>query len=225
MKTKDEILRTPYSFIAVAEPDDGGWTIIYPDLPGCMTQADTYDEIGPMAQDAFRVWVDAVTEDGTPVPDPRFTIDEDWDWDNWEAVRPADDAPVFTAKQVASQLEISVPRVHQLARARSLGTMRNNTRLFSRNDIAAMTVRVPGRPDGPRTAFILAVRDRYPDLHVEVVQNMGDASKGKWIVSVSGRDLPYAVERITDDPMATLPGVLDEIVQVLRNVAAGVQYA
>lgn len=52
--TVEEVLSRPYTFIAKADPDDGGWVITHPDLPGAITQVDTWDEIGEMAQDALR---------------------------------------------------------------------------------------------------------------------------------------------------------------------------
>ena len=60
-----------YPFQVIADPD-GGYVIIFPDLPGCMTQADSVDEIPEMAEDARRAWVAAVYEDGEDVPLPSY---------------------------------------------------------------------------------------------------------------------------------------------------------
>jgi antitoxin HicB len=40
-------------------------------LPGCLTQADTFEELGEMIEDAMRGWIEIALEDGTPVPEPR----------------------------------------------------------------------------------------------------------------------------------------------------------
>ncbi len=144
-----EILARPYSFIAVADQDDGGWVVFYPDLPGVMTQADTYEEVAFMAKEALELWVEFQVEDGRPVPEPTFEADPDWDWDT---VRPTSEIPTMTTAEVAEELEISVPRVHQLARSREVGERRGNALMFSRKDIDAMRIRQPGRPRREKTA-------------------------------------------------------------------------
>jgi len=43
-----------YVFPAVLSPDpDGGYTVIFPDLPGCVTEGDTLAEALYMATDAM----------------------------------------------------------------------------------------------------------------------------------------------------------------------------
>ena len=138
-----EILARPYSFIAVADREEGGWVIFYPDLPGVITQADTYDEVARMAKDALETWVEFQIEEGRPIPDPTFDANPDWDWDT---VRSAIEIPTMTSEEVAKQLGISKPRVHQLARSRGLGEMRGNVRMFSAKDVEALRDRKPGRP-------------------------------------------------------------------------------
>lgn len=78
--TIDEVMRRGYSFVVYGEPDGGGWSIIYPDLPGCMSQADTWDEIGVMAEDALRTWVEAMVEADRPIPEPVEPPLPVWDW-------------------------------------------------------------------------------------------------------------------------------------------------
>jgi antitoxin HicB len=63
-----------YDFRAVAEPE-GGWTIDYPDLPGCVTVADSYEEIGRMAEDVLRGWIQTAYELGQAIPEPRYEED------------------------------------------------------------------------------------------------------------------------------------------------------
>lgn len=42
-----------------------------PELPGCKTHGDTYEEALAMAQEAIQAWIDFALEDGTPVPEPK----------------------------------------------------------------------------------------------------------------------------------------------------------
>ncbi|MCM1023836.1 MAG: type II toxin-antitoxin system HicB family antitoxin [Prevotella sp.] len=49
-------------------PDEGGYVVIIPDLPGCMTQGNTLDEAVEMAIDAASGWVLDELEDGKKPP-------------------------------------------------------------------------------------------------------------------------------------------------------------
>ncbi len=73
MATLDDILARQYSFRVEADLEAGGWFIWFPDLPGCMTQADRSAEIGEMAGDAFRGWVEVAHEAGQAIPPPSDT--------------------------------------------------------------------------------------------------------------------------------------------------------
>lgn len=59
-----------YSFNVVAEED--GYFIIFPDLPGCMTQTDSRDEIAYMAEDARQGWIETEYERGGDIPEPSY---------------------------------------------------------------------------------------------------------------------------------------------------------
>lgn len=56
---------------AVFTDEDGGYYAIFPDLPGCITQADSLELLEPMLKDALFVWLDASKEDGIEIPHPR----------------------------------------------------------------------------------------------------------------------------------------------------------
>ena len=68
-KPLDYYLGREYPFQVIAS-EDGGYVIRFPDLPGCITQAETPEEIGPMAEDARRVWIESAYADGEPIPEP-----------------------------------------------------------------------------------------------------------------------------------------------------------
>lgn len=69
--TVDEYLKLPYTIQVVRDETDGGWVAQVMELPGCLTQAETFDELGQMVQDAMRVWLEAALEDGLTIPEPR----------------------------------------------------------------------------------------------------------------------------------------------------------
>ena len=56
----------PALFIPWEEGD--GYTVEFPDLPGCVTEGDTLAEAIEMAEDAASGWVLVALENGDPVP-------------------------------------------------------------------------------------------------------------------------------------------------------------
>lgn len=65
-------LARDYPFTVLADPE-GGFVIVFPDLPGCMTQAETWEEIGPLADEARRLWLETAYEhNAQPLPLPSF---------------------------------------------------------------------------------------------------------------------------------------------------------
>ena len=74
MKVED-YLKLPYTIKVTRDESDGytGWFAKVEELPGCMTQADTFDELGEMIEDAKRAWIESALEDGVEIPLPRKT--------------------------------------------------------------------------------------------------------------------------------------------------------
>ena len=68
-KTVDSYVNLPYP-VEVKRTEQGYFARV-PDLPGCMTWADTFEELGPMIEDAKLAWIEDAIEDGDPVPVPR----------------------------------------------------------------------------------------------------------------------------------------------------------
>ena len=68
-KPLEHYLSLQYPFVAHADPD-GGYVIVYPDLPGCLSQAETLDEIPTMAEDARAGWIETEYEEGRNIPEP-----------------------------------------------------------------------------------------------------------------------------------------------------------
>jgi antitoxin HicB len=72
-KTIEYYLTLPYT--AEIKHDEDDWFAKVVELPGCMTWADTFEELGPMIEDAKRGWIEDALEHGDPVPEPRSTED------------------------------------------------------------------------------------------------------------------------------------------------------
>ena len=66
-----------YSINITSIPQDegGGYIVIFPDLPGCVADGETFDEAIAEARDAFNAWVIAEQEDKGDIPAPRTTVD------------------------------------------------------------------------------------------------------------------------------------------------------
>ena len=67
MKTLNEYLALPYRMELVKDPDEGGFVVSFPDLPGCITCGETLEAAVANAADAKRAWLQAALEDGLPV--------------------------------------------------------------------------------------------------------------------------------------------------------------
>lgn len=67
--TIDHYTSLPY--VAEVRRTEQGYFARVPDLPGCMTWADTFEELGPMIEDAKLAWIEDALEDGDHIPEPR----------------------------------------------------------------------------------------------------------------------------------------------------------
>ena len=76
MRTLEEYMRLPYRMEIIPDTIEGGFTVRFPELPGCLTCADTMEEAVRNAEDCKREWLAAAIEDGTPIPEPM--TDEDY---------------------------------------------------------------------------------------------------------------------------------------------------
>ncbi len=76
MKVED-YLKLPYTIEVTKDESKSytGWFAKVEGLPGCMTQADTFDELGDMIEDAKRAWIESALEDGVEIPLPRKVED------------------------------------------------------------------------------------------------------------------------------------------------------
>lgn len=64
-------LAKQYPFNVIADPD-GGYVIMFPDLPGCMTQVDDVNEIPETATEIRELWIETEYEEGHGIPSPSY---------------------------------------------------------------------------------------------------------------------------------------------------------
>ncbi len=70
-KTIEEYLALEYPFNVVADRE-GGYVILYPDLPGCMTQVESLEEIPQAADEIRRLWLMTEYAEGAEIPLPSY---------------------------------------------------------------------------------------------------------------------------------------------------------
>ena len=59
-----------YRIEIIKEQEEGGYVLHCPELPGCITCAETVAEGMEMLEDAKKCWFTACLEDGVPIPEP-----------------------------------------------------------------------------------------------------------------------------------------------------------
>lgn len=70
IKTLEYYLNISYAF-EVQPAEEGGFVASIPVLPGCITQAETWEQVKTNIEDARRSWITVAYEDGADIPLPR----------------------------------------------------------------------------------------------------------------------------------------------------------
>ncbi len=60
-----------YAILLHPEPQEGGYSVTVPALPGCFAQGETVEEAISMAREAIRLHIEGLIEDGEPVPQEK----------------------------------------------------------------------------------------------------------------------------------------------------------
>ena len=73
LRTVEDYLALPYTIEVIRDTneDDPGWVARVVELPGCLTQADSFDELGEMIEDAMRAWLTVALAEGLEIAKPR----------------------------------------------------------------------------------------------------------------------------------------------------------
>lgn len=130
-----------YPFVVIPVEDGSGWTIQFPDLPGATGFVSDISDIGKEVEIVQSLWLDGIEEDGMEVPTPSY----DWNPINRQ---PGDFkvGKVYTTKEAADLLGLSVRRVNALSSSRGLGEMLGKVKVFTQREIENMKSRTTGRP-------------------------------------------------------------------------------
>jgi len=63
-----------YRILLRKEPE-GGYTVIVPSLPGCVTYGDTIEEAIKMGKEAIKLYVESLKEHGEEIPTEEGTLE------------------------------------------------------------------------------------------------------------------------------------------------------
>ena len=64
-----------FIYPAIFETGSFGVAVVFPDLPGCVTQNDNYKKAFKGAQEALNLHLRGMLEDGDPFPEPSILED------------------------------------------------------------------------------------------------------------------------------------------------------
>ncbi len=60
----------PFELRPLTDDEGGGWLVVYPDLPGCMSDGETPEKAMDNGKDALAAWLKAAEDTGREVPRP-----------------------------------------------------------------------------------------------------------------------------------------------------------
>jgi predicted RNase H-like HicB family nuclease len=63
---------TRYSVVIQWSEEDQAYLARAPELPGCITHGDTYEEALKNALEVIDLWIEAAQKSGRPIPPPRL---------------------------------------------------------------------------------------------------------------------------------------------------------
>ncbi len=67
-------MRLSYRILLRKEPE-GGYTVIVPSLPGCITYGETIEEAIEMAKEAIELYIESLKEHGEEIPTEEGTLE------------------------------------------------------------------------------------------------------------------------------------------------------
>ncbi len=74
-KNIEYYMALPYRMEIIPDRDEGGFTAKFPELPGCLTCAESIDSLISNANDAKKAWFEAAIDEGISIAEPDDTDD------------------------------------------------------------------------------------------------------------------------------------------------------
>ncbi len=70
----DKMKQTNYRILLRKEPE-GGYTVLVPSLPGCITYGETIEQAIKMAQEAIELYIESLKEHDEEIPTEENTLE------------------------------------------------------------------------------------------------------------------------------------------------------
>ena len=67
-------MKLQYAVVFEQKPNNYG--AYAPDVPGCISTGDTWNEIQEMMREAIALYIEASLEEGCPIPEPRMSLED-----------------------------------------------------------------------------------------------------------------------------------------------------
>ena len=137
-----------YPFVVFVDDDaEGGYSIVWPDLPGLSSWAATLDDIPMQVRDALELWF-ADLDDDALVAGPTCSILRDPILETREQV-----PPLFDTATLAARYGVSVRQINAKAQRLGLGRMVGHSRAFTAAEAEQVRPRpTRGRPRAQEVA-------------------------------------------------------------------------
>ena len=74
-KNIEYYMALPYRMEIIPDRDEGGFTAKFPELPGCLTCAESIESLISNANDAKKAWFEAAIDEGISIAEPDDTDD------------------------------------------------------------------------------------------------------------------------------------------------------
>ena len=105
------------TYAVVFEKAPNNWCAYAPDVPGCVSVGDTWEEMLEMIEEALSFHIEMMLENGDTLPEPKMSIDEAIKY-HIEAISEAnlgddlgfdDDTPTVATRFEFVEIEVRVP--------------------------------------------------------------------------------------------------------------------
>jgi len=159
-----------YIAILVPDPGEGGFSVFFPDLPGCITQGDDLADAQAMALDALSGWIASMIAHGDPIPvqrsleaihaDRSFAREHDVNWRDAIATLVVARPPLGRPERINVSLDSNKLRAID-AYAERRGLTRSAV-LEAGAELLLTTDPLAGRRHGERPIAARANRGRKP---------------------------------------------------------------
>lgn len=70
MRTLNDYLKLPYKMEIIPDTEEGGFTVSFPELPGCISCGNTLTAAYKNAEDAKAAWLEAAINEGISILEP-----------------------------------------------------------------------------------------------------------------------------------------------------------